>query len=126
MRLQISLVIVVIFIPLSMAFQSINYREEASTSLNFNGLEFDDSDMDSFVDKRSVEMDAIGIDDAFVREEYEKWLHRHQKQECEVRYKQFKKNFLLQLEYDSDGGQFHGLNEYGDFSSDDFYEHLQQ
>ncbi|CAJ1956656.1 unnamed protein product [Cylindrotheca closterium] len=111
-----------------MAFQTSKYRKEVSTSLHSNGLEFDDDDMlDSFVDKLSVEMDSIGIDDNFVREEYEKWLHHNQKQECEVRYKQFKKNFLLQLEYDdSNGGRFHGLNQYGDFSSDEFYEHLKQ
>ena len=117
MKQYIPLTMFAVLLSVSVAFQTIYCREVASTSLNFNGLEFDDADMDSFVDKRSVEMDSIGIDDDFVREEYEQWQHRHQKQGCEARYKQFKKNFLLQLQYDSDEGHFHDLNEYGDFSS---------
>lgn len=110
--------ILLLKIPFSAAFQTRNHRIVAPTLLRFNGLEFDDTEMNDFVDQRTVKMDSIGIDDDFVREEYEKWLHLHQKEECEVRYKQFKKNFLLQLEYDSEeGGRFHDLNEFGDLSS---------
>lgn len=118
MKQYFHLAIITIFIPLSAAFQAVTHREDALTCLRLNGLEFEESDMNEFVDQRTVKMDSIGIDDDFVRQEYEKWLQRHQKQECEVRYKQFKKNFLIQLEYDSDGGtRFHDLNEFGDFSS---------
>lgn len=108
-----------LLLSISAAFQAIIHREAITTSLDFNGLEFDEADMNDFVDQRSAKMDSIGIDDELVRQEYEAWRHRYQKDECEVRYKRFKKNFLRQLEYDSEGGakQFYNLNEYGDFSS---------
>eukprot|EP00980_Cylindrotheca_fusiformis_P009206 scaffold2003_cov139-Cylindrotheca_fusiformis.AAC.22 len=121
MRRQSAMKVAIIFIiiinlKISASFRTLTYRSKATVSLRFNGLEFDDADMNHFVDKLVLEMDSIGIDDEFVRNEYSQWLVRHAKPECETRYKQFKKNLLRQLEYDSKKGMFHRLNEFGDFT----------
>jgi hypothetical protein len=70
--------------------------------------------MNEFVDKRAVWMDSLGINDEFVRKEYDEWLIHHNNLESEARYKLFKKHLLQQLEFDSDRGEFSRLNEFGD------------
>jgi hypothetical protein len=101
-------------IPFSSSFSTLISPPKVTFSLGFNGLEFDEADMNEFVDKRAVRMDSLGMNDDFVRKEYDQWLIRHNKLENEARYKLFKKHLLQQLEFDSDRGEFSRLNEFGD------------
>lgn len=106
--------IFIIIFPLSSSFPTIFQPPKVHVSLGFNGLEYDESEMNEFVDKLTMHMDSLGINDDFVRREYSQWLIRHNKLESEGRYKQFKKNLLKQLEFDSETGDFFRLNELGD------------
>jgi hypothetical protein len=110
------LTILLTSLPFSSSFSTLISPPKATFSLGFNGLEFDEADMNEFVDKRAVRMDPLGINDEFVRKEYAEWLIRYNKLESEARYKLFKQHLLQQLEFDSDRGEFSRLNEFGDFT----------
>jgi hypothetical protein len=106
----------VIIVQKASAFTVTNLqRNRCVSTLHFNGLEFDDNeDLNRFVDQRSLRMENLGINDDFVREEYDQWLAKYDKRANESRYRQFKKNMLQQLELDSTEGIFYKLNEFGD------------
>jgi hypothetical protein len=61
---------------------------------------------------------SLGVSDDDVRFEYDNWLVRYNKPADETRYPTFKKNILLQAQYNREHG--HGqnfpLNEYGDLT----------
>jgi hypothetical protein len=59
---------------------------------------------------------SLEVSDDDVRFEYAKWLVRYDKAADETRYPTFKKNILLQAQYNRDHGQNFSLNEYGDFT----------
>lgn len=58
--------------------------------------------------------------DALVRSEYEVWLQKFGKTPSESRYVTFKKNYLLQLQYDQQTGVYCGLNEFGDLTPEEY------
>lgn len=58
--------------------------------------------------------------ETLVRSEYDKWVSRFGKSADEQRYQIFKQNFVTQLEYDQQTGVYHGLNEYGDLTAEEF------
>jgi hypothetical protein len=59
---------------------------------------------------------SLQVSDDDVRVEYAKWLMRYDKAADETRYPAFKKNILIQAQYNRDHRQTSSLNEYGDIT----------
>lgn len=55
-----------------------------------------------------------------VRSEYETWCQDFGKTANESRYPIFKRNYLMQLQYNQQTGVYCGLNEYGDMTPEEF------
>jgi hypothetical protein len=66
--------------------------------------------------------ESLEVADITVRNEYANWLMTYEKTAGESRYPTFKKNFLLQEEYNRKVGQCHSLNEYGDCTEEEYYQ----
>jgi hypothetical protein len=64
--------------------------------------------------------ESLGVSDDDVQFEYANWLMRYSKPADEIRYPTFKKNILLQAQYNREHGQNFSLNEYGDFTEGTF------
>jgi hypothetical protein len=63
---------------------------------------------------------SLGVSEDDVRFEYANWTMRYDKTADETRYSTFKKNILLQAQYNLEHGQNFSLNEYGDFTEGTF------
>jgi hypothetical protein len=63
---------------------------------------------------------SLGVSDDDVRFEYANWMMRYNKPADETRYTTFKKNILLQAQYNREHGQNFSLNEYGDLTEGKF------
>lgn len=64
--------------------------------------------------QRTVQDDPADVDELVIKQEYTKWLCKHNKTEDSSRYPQFKINFLRQFDHDLKRGNFYTLNEFGD------------
>ena len=58
--------------------------------------------------------EATVVDELMVRSEYKRWLVKYDKKADEIRYPQFRKNFVQQFQRDLKKGTFYSLNEFGD------------
>jgi hypothetical protein len=63
---------------------------------------------------------SLGLSETAVREEYSSWLMQYGKVADETRYMTYKKNFLMQEEYNQKSGASFSLNEYGDMTERKF------
>lgn len=62
---------------------------------------------------------AVDVDE-IIRAEYVAWSFRYGKVKEDSRYKIFKHNFMLQMEYNRQTGEFYLLNEFGDVTAEEY------
>jgi len=65
---------------------------------------------------------TLGLSEGAVQEEYSNWLMQYGKVADESRYATYKKNYLMQEEYNQRVGAAFTLNEYGDMTEQEFRE----
>lgn len=64
---------------------------------------------------------ALGITELTIREEYDRWVMKYDRVPDESRYSTFKKNFLIQEDFNRKNGKSFQLNEFGDYTEGMYY-----
>eukprot|EP00339_Tiarina_fusa_P022620 CAMPEP_0117035896 /NCGR_PEP_ID=MMETSP0472-20121206/25468_1 /TAXON_ID=693140 ORGANISM="Tiarina fusus, Strain LIS" /NCGR_SAMPLE_ID=MMETSP0472 /ASSEMBLY_ACC=CAM_ASM_000603 /LENGTH=365 /DNA_ID=CAMNT_0004745507 /DNA_START=63 /DNA_END=1160 /DNA_ORIENTATION=+ len=65
---------------------------------------------------------SLGFSELAIREEYSNWLMQYGKVADESRYSTYKKNLLMQEDYNRRVGAAFTLNEYGDMTEQEYYQ----
>ena len=128
MRFTVAISILLLTSALGYAPNS-NYKQSSkqttSTSLGYvKAFNVETPSMESQLsedDPFSTLKNALGFSEGAIREKYSNWLLQYGKVADESRYLIYKKNFLMQEEYNQKWGASFTLNHYGDMTESKFF-----
>ena len=122
MKLSAALALFLLGAPTSLAYTVGRPSARRSTSLGYI-LSDDDTNTDAvdFNSSAMVPLEQVNEhDELAVRSEYSEWVVRHNKIASKERFETFRTNFLMQMAWNSRNGLNFDLNQYGDFTEEEF------